>query len=43
MEEINTAWISTVLTTDTEFHLGCDSPDFITGNLDQESYAILVK
>jgi hypothetical protein len=35
VEEIDTSWISAVLTADTKFHIGINGAHFIAGNLDQ--------
>jgi hypothetical protein len=43
MEEINASWISTMLTADSEFHIGVNGAHFITSNFDEKSNAILIK
>jgi hypothetical protein len=43
VEEIDTAWISAMLTTDSKFHIGINGAHFIASNLYEKPYAILIK
>jgi hypothetical protein len=43
VEEIDTSWISSMLTANSKFHIGVNGAHFITGNLDEKSDAILIE
>jgi hypothetical protein len=43
VEEIDTSWISAMLTTDPKFHIGINGAHFIASNLDEKSDAILIE